>query len=213
MEKKAARERLAIEALQQSSSLATAAAALIKEGAFKGIVGIAFAAAGIASLFALFKRFKAETSNIDVPQFKDGTEYVEGEGTHKSDSVFARLSKGERVVPWEQNKELLEAGITNKQLPAYALLGKQLAENRMQYPFIPAAAQLTANEQELRQAEQKRDEINFGNAVDKAANKIISEMRRKPKVIPLNPNGRTKVMIEKYNDKGDVVGREKRTID
>lgn len=48
-------------------------------------------------------------------KFAEGTDYVNGPGTETSDSVFARLSKGERVVPAEINKQLM--GISNKDLP------------------------------------------------------------------------------------------------
>jgi len=51
-----------------------------------------------------------------IPKYAEGTEYVHGAGTSKSDSVTAKLSVGERVVPAEINKYLI--GIKNRDLPA-----------------------------------------------------------------------------------------------
>jgi chromosome segregation ATPase len=50
-----------------------------------------------------------------IPKFAQGTEYVQGAGTTKSDSIHAMLSKGERVVPAEINQML--NGIPNAELP------------------------------------------------------------------------------------------------
>ena len=50
-----------------------------------------------------------------LPAYAKGTDYVEGKGTGTSDSVVARLSKGERVVPAAINAKL--AGIRNEDLP------------------------------------------------------------------------------------------------
>lgn len=57
-------------------------------------------AAGIAALAAI------EVSNIqkeEPPKFKDGVEFVQGKGTKYSDSIYARLSVGERVVDADTN--------------------------------------------------------------------------------------------------------------
>ncbi len=50
-----------------------------------------------------------------LPKFARGTEFVNGEGTSTSDSILARLSVGERVVPAGINRQL--AGIPNADLP------------------------------------------------------------------------------------------------
>ncbi|MES2731712.1 MAG: tape measure protein [Bacteroidota bacterium] len=50
-----------------------------------------------------------------IPKFFKGTEFVEGPGTSTSDSIMARLSVGERVVPAGINRQL--AGIPNADLP------------------------------------------------------------------------------------------------
>lgn len=83
---------------------------LAEEVADKGFFGVATA----ALLGGLVKgAFAAAKSK--VMQLATGTEYVQGQGTETSDSIPARLSKGERVVPAAINKQLM--GISNKDLP------------------------------------------------------------------------------------------------
>lgn len=56
-----------------------------------------------------------------IPKFWQGTEHVEGPGTSTSDSILARLSVGERVVPEAINRQL--AGIPNMELPKIVAMG------------------------------------------------------------------------------------------
>lgn len=64
-----------------------------------------------------------------LPAFKGGTDYVQGAGTETSDSILARLSKGERVVPAHENKELRSIGvISNQDLVRYAKIGRALGD-------------------------------------------------------------------------------------
>lgn len=54
---------------------------------------------------------------------------MNGQGTETSDSILARLSKGERVVPAHENKELRTNGIiTTKDLVRYAKIGRALGD-------------------------------------------------------------------------------------
>ena len=70
-----------------------------------------------------------------VPAFKEGVDYVQGPGTETSDSITARLSKGERVVNAYQNKDLRSMGIiTNKDLVEYAKLGKSVSDVKIEVP-------------------------------------------------------------------------------
>ena len=59
-----------------------------------------------------------------VPAFATGTEYVHGFGSGTNDKINARLSKGERVVPANENAKL--KGIPNSKLAQYAIAGKRL---------------------------------------------------------------------------------------
>jgi hypothetical protein len=65
-----------------------------------------------------------------MPEFAKGTEYVEGPGTGTSDSIMARLSKGERVMTARQNKPLLDMGIKNDDIPKIVLDYMSLTSGR-----------------------------------------------------------------------------------
>jgi hypothetical protein len=43
-----------------------------------------------------------------IPQFAEGTEFLEGAGTGQSDSIHAMLSRGERVVPARTNADYFD---------------------------------------------------------------------------------------------------------
>ena len=64
-----------------------------------------------------------------VPAFATGTEYVNGIGSGTSDQINARLSKGERVVPANENAKL--NGIPNSKLARYAIAGKKLHDGNI----------------------------------------------------------------------------------
>jgi hypothetical protein len=95
-----------------------------KQIAEKGFVGIATAAVLTGLVKGMFAGIKAQVQN-----FADGTEYVNGPGTERSDSIPARLSKGERIVPAAINKQLM--GIPNDKLPLMLNAGYQSV--RMEY--------------------------------------------------------------------------------
>lgn len=88
-------------------SIANIWAKSIEQNLFAGIAKAAILTALVKGIFAGIKS--------QVMKFATGTDYVNGPGTEKSDSIPAMLSKGERVVPADVNKQLL--GIKNKDLP------------------------------------------------------------------------------------------------
>jgi len=75
-----------------------------------GFLGLAKGAILTALIKGIFAGLKHR-----VQSFAEGTEFVEGSGTGTSDSIPARLSRGERIVPTRINKQLL--GISNNELP------------------------------------------------------------------------------------------------
>jgi hypothetical protein len=81
-----------------------------KEVASKSFAGLVTGPILMALVKGLFAGIKSR-----IQSFAEGTEYVNGPGTGKSDSIPANLSKGERIVPADVNKQLL--GIGNKDLP------------------------------------------------------------------------------------------------
>lgn len=106
-----------IQLASQAANLITSSTNIFAESTKQsGPYGVIIAAAAIASMIALFLSYKAKINalNAEVPAYAEGTEYVRGKGTETSDSIDAKLSKGERVVPAYINKQL--DGITNKEL-------------------------------------------------------------------------------------------------
>lgn len=101
IEKKQARQELIIDAAKQASSLALAAAQLLAAEASKGIIGVALAAAGIASMFALLAKAKAQAAKAraDIPVFREGgrAEGVVVGPSHEEGGVLARYTRNGKV--------------------------------------------------------------------------------------------------------------------
>lgn len=96
--------------VEQGKALASAISGAAQAATFTGpaapfIVG-AYIAQAIAAVFAGFAQARAViNSTPSIPGFAEGIEYVNGPGTAKSDSIPARLSKGERIVTADKNAE------------------------------------------------------------------------------------------------------------
>ena len=70
----------------------------------------------LAALSAAAGAFQiAAISSQPIPEFAKGEEFIQGPGTGTSDSILARVSKGERIVPAHINEQL--NGIPNSMLP------------------------------------------------------------------------------------------------
>lgn len=127
IEKKAARQRLIIESAQQASALGLAAAQLIASEASKGIVGIVLAAAGVATIFSIIAKAKAQAAQFssDLPTFRGGgtAEGILVGASHEGGGINAfynrkgrtyglNLEGGEHVMPVSKTRQygtLLEA--------------------------------------------------------------------------------------------------------
>lgn len=89
--------------------------------------GVLTTLAALSSVAILTQQISSSFGSL--PAFKGGTDYVQGQGTETSDSILARLSKGERVVPAHENKELRSIGvISNQDLVRYAKIGRALGD-------------------------------------------------------------------------------------
>lgn len=116
---------------------ASEAIKVVLESASTDPTGGLLTAVRVASILALIGStvIGINSSFASVPAFKEGTDYVQGPGTETSDSITARLSKGERVVNAYQNKDLRSMGIiTNKDLVEYAKLGKSVSDVKIEVP-------------------------------------------------------------------------------
>lgn len=83
--------------------------------------GIAQFIAGLARIAAVFASAKASLNEINA--YADGTERVTGAGTERSDSIHAKLSINERVVPAAINRAI-GYEISNRDLPTLVAAGR-----------------------------------------------------------------------------------------
>lgn len=114
--KKAQRQQAYVDMLAQQSQLGLAAAEIYAANAKTGPYGIIAGVALALSMVTSFISLQAKLKSINGEQkFAKGTEYVNGPGNETSDSIPARLSKGERIVDAKTNRQL--EGIDNDQLP------------------------------------------------------------------------------------------------
>lgn len=189
LEKRQARQRLQIEAAQQASSYITTVLNLLATESGRGIVGlIAVAAGGLALIGSIVAKARANAASFEAPQFRHGTDYVEGPGTGTSDSIPAYLSKGERVVTYEGNQALGGKSVSEQELIHYFQLGKQVAKaptfagvDDKTRAAIKHGHQLSQLEQERVLAMQKKA---FKEAADRSADKMIAYWQTRPVVIP-----------------------------
>lgn len=130
LEKKAARQRLVLDSLQQASQLSLAVARLISSSASLGPFGIiAAATAGVSFIFSTIAKAKAlALENSQPVGFATGTEYVDGPGTWTSDSVPALLSRGERVFTGAQNHKIGGRGVSNEEVVDGYLFGQSVLD-------------------------------------------------------------------------------------
>lgn len=92
-------------AIEQGKAVASAISGAVQAASFTGpaapfIVG-AYIAQAVAAALAGFAQAKSIVDG--APGFAKGVEYVNGRGTATSDSIPARLSKGERIVTADKN--------------------------------------------------------------------------------------------------------------
>lgn len=119
--KKVQKERLILDTILQGSNLVLAATEIYaKAAATGGPAGVPIALGAIAIMLAAFVKQKADAFKaINEGQgFKEGVIDLQGPGTETSDSIPARLSKGESVITAKvtrKRKGLLEALQTDRE--------------------------------------------------------------------------------------------------
>jgi hypothetical protein len=131
IERKAAKQRAIIAAGEQAVQLTLAVAKLISAEASKGLIGLVLALGGIAIISRLLSasRQQAAAEAGKTAAYATGTEFVEGKGTGTSDSVNARLSRGERVLTAKDNEVLGQKTLSNRDLVKFAILGQRIAKD------------------------------------------------------------------------------------
>lgn len=88
-----------------SSAIAGAVQAASLTGPAAPFIVGAYIATALSAVFAGIAQAKTAVEGAPVPQFAKGVEYLNGAGTETSDSIPARLSKGERVVTADKNRK------------------------------------------------------------------------------------------------------------
>lgn len=122
-ERAAARQRRIAEAqllINQAVTVSESVKAIAKAFGDGGALGIITGLATSAALALTLASTASQVSGIfsNLPKFRTGSEFIEGAGTGTSDSILARVSRGERIVPARENMEIARlGGIPNKRLP------------------------------------------------------------------------------------------------
>lgn len=193
LEKKAARQRLIVQQAEQISNYVLSVTRLVASESFKGLPGIFTAAAGVALLFSLIQQARAQSAQFEVPQFREGTPYLDGPGTGTSDSVPALLSRGERVVPAGLNMEMGGRSVSNEELVRLFNLGKAFEASTSAGPAFnmgPVVDKLLKEQRELLRMESgaslRAMERAYQQAADRSAEKMIAYWQTRPveKVAP-----------------------------
>jgi len=116
-QKRAANTQLAINTALQISEYILAVTKLFSSESKFGLVGIITALSGVAILASAVAQARLNAVKFAAPPaFKDGTEFVEGPGDGRSDSITAKLSRGERVLPAALNREIGGRALSNDEL-------------------------------------------------------------------------------------------------
>jgi len=184
LQKKNARQQLIVDAALQASQTTLAVVNLIRSGASNGLIGLFAAASGIALLFSLIAKSKAQAASLqDIPKFREGTEYLTGK-SHEQGGVLIEAEGGERILSKKLNAKLK---MSNEQLVNYALIGEKMIKG-----FGAMAnerkADLFRYEQSnaLYTANMIKDSI-YG-AMNENSDRLIDYWKTRPVVIP-TPTG------------------------
>lgn len=182
IERRAAKQRAIIAAGQQAVELTLSVAKLISAEASKGLIGLVVALGGIAIISRIMAASRAQAASEagKTAAYATGTEYVEGAGTETSDSINARLSKGERVMTAKDNRKLGGRKLKNEDLVRYALIGQRFADT----PLLDYALSLKgrAEQYEAMKLELQFDamRIAYRDAAMAAADKQIEYWKSRP---------------------------------
>ena len=109
-QKQAQRAQLAMDSAQQVSGLITSAVNVFQAESNKGILGIALAIAGIATIFGMMAKYRALAKQQSIERFAEGG-WIGGK-SHRDGGTHIEAEKGEFVINKRsafKHKELIEA--------------------------------------------------------------------------------------------------------
>lgn len=178
-EAKAARLKLAQDAIQQASDIVSATTALIATQASRGLVGLVGAIGGLA----LIARLIAQGRNIarqSRPQFREGTEYLVGP-SHERGGIPIEAEGGERILSAKLNRKL-PAGLSNNALVDIA----SRAVSGTYAPTVPTDLVTTiVSAYAAAQAQERKEQLEalergYREAAKEQAAQMISYWRTRP---------------------------------
>ena len=193
LEKRAAKQRLVANSLQQGSEITLATAKLLNQGASGFIPGLIAAAGGIALLFRIISQAKANAAAFSAPpQFREGTEYLVGP-SHEGGGIPIEVEGGERILSKKLNDSIPGASkIANEDLVNYALMGMN-AEQAIG-PMAAAIASGTKSRQKVSeiQAWERSESITgvFKEEIRDLRDTVERLMKERPTYTPTGQPGR-----------------------
>lgn len=191
LEKRAARQRLIANSVQQGSEITLAASKLLNQGASGFIPGLIAAAGGIALLFRIIAQAKANSAAFSAPpQFREGTNYLVGP-SHEGGGITIEAEGGERIFSKSLNEALGGSKYTNEEIHNFALMG--MNSEQAIAPMAAAIASGAASQKKV--AELERSEV--ADSIRQMGDKMIAEMedimktiKERPTYYPTDQTGR-----------------------
>lgn len=180
IQKKQARQQLVIDSAIQASQIVVGISKLIASEASKGLIGIFTATSGIALLFSLLAKSKAQANSLSqVPKFREGTEYLQGK-SHEQGGVLIEAEGGERILSKKLNSKLR---MTNEELVDFAILGQNMTRK---LGLLAQENRSTLHQYELMNAMMQREAISESiyGAMNQNADRVIGYWQTRPVIIP-----------------------------
>lgn len=108
LEREVAQKRLVADSIQQASQLSLAAAKVISSEAGKGLPGILLAATGIALLFSIIAKAKAQAKQFSaIPKFREGTKFEGPSHEQGGIPLLVGSPQGYRAIEVEGGEHLI----------------------------------------------------------------------------------------------------------
>jgi len=205
---KLARQQALADSITQGSNILTAGSTLFAKGAFAGPVGIITSIATIAAMIGSFFALKAQ---LKAAGFKEGVIDLQGPGTETSDSIPAKLSKGESVMTAKETKDNLSLfkGIRTKNISMIESGIRDLIKNNGISLSSDITPSIKHTKQDIRSSEIKAllhtDNSGMENrlgSVEERIKDLVKATNRKTIVLPdgtqiINDGSNTKIIRSK----------------
>jgi hypothetical protein len=220
-ERKAANQRLVADSVQQASQLALAASKVVTAESGKGLVGIITAAAGLALLFSIISKAKANAAKFSQPQRLRKGAKLEGRSHEQGGVPLAVINKhgeienlyeaeaGEILIGTQHSREHepLLMGMNEgryKGIPLY-----ELAEQAAGQRFVSGAKETARKSKEYKAMKDGREvqilSAAYQNAAMKSSKVIIEYFKKRPDLVQLKEG---KVLRQYPNGSRDILNFE-----